>query len=210
MALYTWDLFCTVDGFGSFVPPADWGASWGEQGPGLLEHGPRCYERGQRLVLGAGAYRDADFFSQGRPGLFDPWAAAMLALRSTVFSSTLGAPLALAEAAVERGDAVETVARMKAEDERPISSPSLRAPSTVACRSSSIAPSCARDVRGRVPWSEAEPGCPRSRKKIRESRRNRNSPAPSKVEPSRLKFEIGPRNAGRQPRMRAVVALAKQ
>jgi hypothetical protein len=35
-ATYTWDVFSTVDGYGSFDPPADWGGYWSQQGPELL------------------------------------------------------------------------------------------------------------------------------------------------------------------------------
>ena len=37
-ALYTWDVFSTLDGYGSFAEGADWGGCWGMQGPELLEH----------------------------------------------------------------------------------------------------------------------------------------------------------------------------
>jgi len=31
-ALYTWDVFSTLDGYGSFTEDADWGGYWGKQG----------------------------------------------------------------------------------------------------------------------------------------------------------------------------------
>ena len=35
-ARYTWDVFSTLDGYGSFDESADWGGYWGKQGPELL------------------------------------------------------------------------------------------------------------------------------------------------------------------------------
>jgi hypothetical protein len=38
VAVYTWDVFSTLDGYGSFAEGADWGGYWSKQGPDLLEH----------------------------------------------------------------------------------------------------------------------------------------------------------------------------
>ena len=37
-AIYTWDVFSTLDGYGSYGEGGDWGGYWGKQGPELLEH----------------------------------------------------------------------------------------------------------------------------------------------------------------------------
>ena len=37
-AVYTWDVFSTLDGYGTYAEGADWGGYWGKQGPELLEH----------------------------------------------------------------------------------------------------------------------------------------------------------------------------
>ena len=37
-ATYTFDIFSTLDGFGSYDEPGDWGGYWGKQGPELLDH----------------------------------------------------------------------------------------------------------------------------------------------------------------------------
>lgn len=37
-ATYTWGVFSTLDGYGSFTEGADWGGYWGKQGPELLLH----------------------------------------------------------------------------------------------------------------------------------------------------------------------------
>ena len=35
-AVYTFDVFCSLDGFGSYDEPGDWGGYWGKQGPEFL------------------------------------------------------------------------------------------------------------------------------------------------------------------------------
>ena len=37
-ATYTFDIFMSLDGYGSYREPGDWGGYWGKQGPELLEH----------------------------------------------------------------------------------------------------------------------------------------------------------------------------
>ena len=37
-ASYTWDVFSTLDGYGSYGPDGDWGGYWSKQGPELLEY----------------------------------------------------------------------------------------------------------------------------------------------------------------------------
>ena len=36
-ATYTFDVFCSLDGYGSYTDRADWGGYWGQQGPELLD-----------------------------------------------------------------------------------------------------------------------------------------------------------------------------
>ena len=36
-ATYTFDIFCTLDGFGSYGTDGGWGGYWGKQGPEFLE-----------------------------------------------------------------------------------------------------------------------------------------------------------------------------
>ena len=55
-ATYTFDVFSTLDGFGSYNG-GDWGGYWGKQGPELLDHRLATYSEEQRLVLGANTYR---------------------------------------------------------------------------------------------------------------------------------------------------------
>src|SRR5690349_17676246 len=52
-ATYTFDVFSTVDGFGSYTSSGDWGGYWGKQGPEFLDRRLAQYSQAQRLVLGA-------------------------------------------------------------------------------------------------------------------------------------------------------------
>ena len=50
-AAYTFDVFSSLDGFGSYSA-GNWGGYWGKQGPELLEHRLALYAAGaQRLVM---------------------------------------------------------------------------------------------------------------------------------------------------------------
>ena len=57
-AEYTWDVFSTLDGYGSYDEGADWGGYWGKQGPELLEHRAALFDTGQRMVFGATTFRE--------------------------------------------------------------------------------------------------------------------------------------------------------
>ena len=54
-ATYTFDVFASLDGFGSHS--GDWGGYWGKQGPELLERRLALYGQEQRMVFGANTYR---------------------------------------------------------------------------------------------------------------------------------------------------------
>lgn len=120
---YTFDAFCTLDGFGT--ASRDWAGYWGKQGPELLQHRERQYAKDQRLVLGANTYRAftallAD--PAGEPGVLDPWVTALWNLPATVVSTTLGDPLDWPDATLVSGDAVDVVRRLKEESEVPLRS----------------------------------------------------------------------------------------
>jgi hypothetical protein len=57
-AIYTFDVFCSLDGFGSYGEGGDWGGYWGRQGPEFLDRRLAQYEEEQRLVLGANTFRE--------------------------------------------------------------------------------------------------------------------------------------------------------
>jgi dihydrofolate reductase len=122
-ATYTFDIFSTLDGFGSHR--GDWGGYWGKQGPELLDHRLALYAEPQRMVFGANTFRA---FTQmlspraGEPEVGDPWVARMRSLPATVVSSTLEDPVDWPDATVARGDAVDIVARLKEESGVPLRS----------------------------------------------------------------------------------------
>jgi dihydrofolate reductase len=123
-ATYTFDVFSSLDGFGS-VSGGDWGGYWGKQGPELLEHRLALYSQEQRMVFGAGTYR---LFAQllaastEEFGIGDPWVARMRNLPATVVSATLHGQLDWPDATVVSGDPVDIVARLKKESDVPLRS----------------------------------------------------------------------------------------
>jgi dihydrofolate reductase len=124
-ATYTWDVFSTLDGYGSYGPEGDWGGYWSKQGPELLEHRAALFETEQRLVFGATTFREmAGIWSSGiDPLLMDEWNTRMRRMPAIVLSSTLDDTLGWPDASIERGDAAEVVARLKAESDVPLRSP---------------------------------------------------------------------------------------
>ena len=65
-ATYTFDVFCSLDGFGSYNADGDWGGYWGKQGPELLDRRLAVFRDEQRMVLGANTFRV--FAADDRPG----------------------------------------------------------------------------------------------------------------------------------------------
>ena len=124
-ATYTFDIFSSIDGFGSYGPPGDWGGYWGKQGPELLAHRLATYDGEQRMVFGATTYRAfAEMLAASSEGddVRDPWVDRMRALPTYVVSSTLEGPLDWPDATVVRGDPVEIVARLKEDSDVPLRS----------------------------------------------------------------------------------------
>ena len=123
-ATYTWDVFSTLDGYGSYVEGADWGGYWGKQGPELLEHRAALLDTHQRMVFGATTFREnADIVSSSAdPDELDEWYARLLRMPATVVSSTLQDTLGWPDATIVSGDAVDIVAELKEESEVPLRS----------------------------------------------------------------------------------------
>lgn len=124
-ATYTWDIFCTLDGYGSYNEHGDWGGYWGKQGPEFLEHRLSQYDRELRLVLGAHTYRAFAQMLTTEPAdsdVHDPWVNRMRHLPTTVVSNTLTAPLDWPDATLVPGDVTDAVARLKAESDIPLRS----------------------------------------------------------------------------------------
>ena len=123
-AAYTFDVFSSLDGFGSYRG-GNWGGYWGKQGPELLEHRLALYRQEQRMVFGASTYRAfARLLAAGTADSEggDPWVTRMRHLPATVVSATLQGPLDWPDATVVNGDAVDVVARLKQESAVPLRS----------------------------------------------------------------------------------------
>ena len=123
-ATYTFDVFSSLDGFGS-ASGGDWGGYWGKQGPELLDHRLALYSEEQRMVFGATTYREfVEMLASSTEGseVRDSWVTRMKSLPATVVSTTLEGPLDWPDATVESGDAVDDVARLKQESEMPLRS----------------------------------------------------------------------------------------
>jgi len=123
-ATYTFDVFTSLDGFGS-VSGGNWGGYWGKQGPELLDRRLALYGEEQRMVFGANTYRafaQMIASSTAESEVRDPWVTRMRNLPATVVSTTLQGRLDWPDATVVRGDAVDVVAQLKEESEIPLRS----------------------------------------------------------------------------------------
>lgn len=124
-ATYTFDVFSSLDGYGSYGEGGDWGGYWGKQGPELLDRRFELFGIEQRMIFGANTFRQFVEMlgaSHEESGVGDPWVTRMRNLPATVVSSTLAGPLDWPEATVAGGDAVDIVARLKEESEVPLRS----------------------------------------------------------------------------------------
>jgi dihydrofolate reductase len=124
-ATYTFDIFSTLDGYGSYNSSGDWGGYWGKQGPEFLDRRLALYGEEQRMVLGANTFRQfvqALGPSTEESQVSDPVNTRMRNLPTTVVSTTLEGPLDWPNATLVSGDAVDVVARLKEESEVPLRS----------------------------------------------------------------------------------------
>lgn len=124
-ATYTFDIFSTLDGYGSYGPEGDWGGYWGKQGSELLDRRLASFDAEQRMVFGATTFRDFVEMlasSNEESDVRDPWVKRMVNMSATVVSSTLKGPLDWPDATVVSGDAVDIVARLKKESDVPLRS----------------------------------------------------------------------------------------
>ncbi len=122
-AVYTWDVFSTLDGYGSYAAGGDWGGYWSKQGPELLAHRASLFDAPQRMVYGATTFREmAEIFSGTDPHTLDEWNVRTHESPATVLSSTLKETLGWPDASVDNGRADEVVARLKEESDVPLRS----------------------------------------------------------------------------------------
>jgi dihydrofolate reductase len=121
-ATYTFDVFSTLDGYGSYSG-GDWGGYWGKQGPEWLDHRLALYSAEQRMVLGANTFRlFAQMLGPIPEAELDPVNARMRSMPATVVSTTLEEPLNWPNATLVRGNAVDVVALLKEESDMPLRS----------------------------------------------------------------------------------------
>ncbi|WP_039825948.1 dihydrofolate reductase family protein [Nocardia testacea] len=124
-ATYTFDVFSSLDGYGSYGEGGDWGGYWGKQGPELLDRRLELFGTEQRMIFGANTFRQFVEMlgsSTEESGVGDPWVTRMRNLPATVVSSTVEGPLDWPDATIASGDAVDIVARLKKESEVPLRS----------------------------------------------------------------------------------------
>jgi dihydrofolate reductase len=124
-ATYTFDVFSSLDGYGSYAPPGDWGGYWGKQGPDLLDHRLALFGNDQRMVFGATTFRQFVSMlasSTEDSEVRDPWVTRMRNMPATVVSTTLEGSLDWPDATIVNGGAVDVVARLKEESEVPLRS----------------------------------------------------------------------------------------
>jgi dihydrofolate reductase len=124
-AAYTFDVFSSLDGYGSYGPPGDWGGYWGKQGPELLAHRLASFGPEQRMVFGATTFRQfVQMLAEAteESDVRDPWVTRMRNVPAIVVSSTLERRLDWPDATVVSGDAVDVVRRLKEESEVPLRS----------------------------------------------------------------------------------------
>ena len=124
-ATYTFDVFSSLDGYGSYGGDGDWGGYWGKQGPELLDHRLASFDAEQRMVFGATTFQQfVQMLAESTEGsdVRDPWVTRMRSMPATVVSSTLEGPLDWPDATVVSGDAADAVARLKKESDVPLRS----------------------------------------------------------------------------------------
>jgi dihydrofolate reductase len=123
-AVYTWDVFSTLDGYGTYTEDGDWGGYWSKQGPELLEHRAALFDSEQRMVFGATTFREnaAIMVSGNDPHTRHEWNVQTMRMPATVISSTLQDTLGWPDATIVSGDAVDIVTRLKEESDVPLRS----------------------------------------------------------------------------------------
>lgn len=124
-AVYTWDVFSTLDGYGAYdAKGIDWGGYWSKQGPELLEHRAALFDTPQRMVFGATTFREnAEIMTSGiDPHTMHKWNVRTMRMPATVISSTLQDTLGWPDATIVSGDAVDILARLKEESDIPLRS----------------------------------------------------------------------------------------
>ena len=109
-ASYTFDIFSTLDGYGSYGPDGNWGGYWGKQGPELLGSRLASFDADQRMVFGATTFRlflEMLTSSSEKSDVRDPWVTRMRNMPATVVSSTLKGPVDWPSVTIVNGGAID-------------------------------------------------------------------------------------------------------
>ena len=128
-ARYTFDIFSTLDSYGSFGADGDWGGYWGKQGPELIERRSSLFDDELRMVFGANTFRQVEEMlgSSADTSGVDAWNLRMRDMPATVISSTLQGAGDWPNATIVRGDAVDALRDSSR-------SPTSRCARSAACR----------------------------------------------------------------------------
>ncbi|HET8994939.1 MAG TPA: dihydrofolate reductase family protein [Rhodococcus sp. (in: high G+C Gram-positive bacteria)] len=116
MATYTFDVFSTLDGYGSSEV---WPGYWGKEGPELVADREKVFSPDKILVLGATTYRTWSKLSEM---IDDPSFDWLYAMQKVVLSTTLEGPLKWPNTTLIAEDALTAVPRLKAESDLPLRS----------------------------------------------------------------------------------------
>src|SRR5215210_5936238 len=109
----------------SAPPAAATGAATGASRAPSCSSTLALYSEEQRMIFGANTYRLFAQFLASEPEdseVRDPWVTRMVNLPATIVSTTLAEPVDCPNASVVSGDAVDVVARLKAESDVPLRS----------------------------------------------------------------------------------------
>lgn len=112
-AIYSWDVYCTLDGFASFDESGDWGGYWGKEGPEFLDHRAKVLNEDQRLVLGANTFRQFQALIPGKVEDLDPVNARMKSMPTSVVSTSIKGPLDWPDATLVNQDAVAYITELR-------------------------------------------------------------------------------------------------
>lgn len=124
-ATYTFDVYSTLDGYGSYGEGGDWGGYWGKAGPEFLDYRLGLYQRPQRMVVGGNTFRQFASMMGPRTGSLkdlDPVNTAMRNMRTTVISDSIEGDLDWPDVTHMKGDAVAVVSELKAKSDVPLRS----------------------------------------------------------------------------------------
>ena len=123
-ATYTFDVFSSLDGYGS-AGAATGAATGASRAPSCSTTASPCTARSSGWSSGPTrirAFAQMLASSTEESEVRDPWVTRMRNMPATVVSTTLEGPLDWPDATVVSGDAVDVVARLKEESEVPLRS----------------------------------------------------------------------------------------